>query len=260
MAESLAARLVIRNGVAEVVGTGSATATYVVAAVAWVAEADDRYQGLITLVLDAATGAEPDLLGQAALVRVVAGHDAEPLERSAIVEDPATMLARRGADRFRGGLGAIEAAVARRRDREADRQIAYFRQLVAEARRPRRQVARTAIAARVAAIEAEAAAKRRDLDVRYTLRLRLVPAALVVVTARVTEVRVRLRRRKNQRELALRVPAAARQIDAVACAACTATTRSILLCDDALHALCEACAPIATGRPHCGACASKPRR
>jgi hypothetical protein len=46
----------------------------------------------------------------------------------------------------------------------------------------------------------------------------------------------------------------ARAPDALACVACPSTARAPLLCDDALHVLCESCAPDATGRPRCRAC------
>jgi hypothetical protein len=81
---------------------------------------------------------------------------------------------------------------------------------------------------------------------------------------RVVEIRIRLRRRKGEREIALHVPPHARTPDALACVACSGTTRAPLLCDDALHVLCETCAPDAGGRPRCPACrpvrAVPPRR
>ena len=260
-AEALAARLVVRNGVADPVGAATAAVTYVVAALAWVAEADDRYQGLITVVVEAGSGAEPDLPTQAALARVITGHDAEEVTSTAAVPGHvADLLSRRGRAHVAAAVAPIEAGVARRREREAGRQRDYFRQLVSEARRPRRAIAASAVAARVAAIEAEAAAKRRELDDRYRLRVRITPAAVAIVSARVAAVTLRVRRRKLERELQLHLPPAARQIDALPCAACAATTRAIVLCDDAMHLLCEQCAPIATGRPACAACAGRPRR
>jgi hypothetical protein len=144
--------------------------------------------------------------------------------------------------------------VARRRDRERSRIDEYFTSLIAEARRPRRQVARSAIEARVAALRAEHQAKLRDLTARYTVRVRVEPVALAAIAVRVAEVRIRLRRRKGERELALHVPPHARGPDALACVACSGTTRAPLLCDDALHVLCESCAPDTSGRPRCPAC------
>jgi len=119
--------------------------------------------------------------------------------------------------------------------------------------RPRRQVARRAIEGRVAALHAEHGAKLRDLATRYTLRVRLEPIALAAIGMRVVEIRIRLRRRKGERELTLHVPPGARAPDVLVCVGCPATTRAPLLCD-ALHILCETCAPEVGGRPRCPAC------
>ena len=264
VAERVAARLVARNGVVDVIGTGTAAATYLIGVFAWSAEADDRYQGMVTLVAQAATGGEPDDAAAAALMRLVSGADPRA-EAGAAIGDASAGL-RALADRLPRAIGVrldeVGAAVGRRAERERSRLDSYFTSLIGEARRPRRQVANAAIAARVAALEAEHAAKLRDLATRYAVRVKLEPIALIAVAARVAEVRVRLRRRKGERELALQLPPTARTFDALACVACPATTRAPVLCDDALHLLCEACAPEVTGRPRCPAClrpAPRPR-
>lgn len=256
VAERVAARLVVRNGVADVLGTGTAVATYVVGVFGWSAEADDRYQGMVTLIAHGASGGEPDDAATAGLQRMVSGDDPRGEAGPMIGEVGAGL---RGlADRLPRSIGArldeVGAAVGRRAERERSRIDDYFRSLIAEARRPRGKVARGAITARVAALEAEHAAKLRDLATRYALRVKLEPIALIAIATRVAEVRVRLRRRKGERELALHLPPTARTFDALACAACAATTRAPVLCDDALHILCEACAPEVGGRPRCPAC------
>lgn len=260
-AERMAERLIVRNGVADVLGAAHASATYLAAVFAWVAEADDRYEGMAFVVAHAATGAEPDAELVAAFARVIAGDD----DRTTDARDArgaagaAAVIARRSAEAIGPRLAEVGAAVARRRDRELARIDDYFRSLIAEARRPRRQVARDAIEARVAALHAEHLAKLRDLGARYALRVRLEPVALVAISVRVAEVRLRLRRRKGERELALHIPPGARAPDALPCVACASTTRAPLLCDDALHILCETCAPDPGGRPRCPGCRARPR-
>jgi hypothetical protein len=256
VAERLADRLVVRNGVADVLGVAHASATYLAGVFAWTAEADDRYQGLAMVVAHAATGGEPDAVSVAAISALIGGDDArvaDERDARAALGGVAT-IARRGALAIGPRLDEVGAAVARRRDRERARIDEYFGSLIAEARKPRRQVARDAIAARVAALHAEHAAKLRDLTARYTLRVRIEPVALAALAMRVAEIRIRLRRRKGERELALHVPPGARTPDALACVACPSTTHAPLLCDDALHVLCETCAPEAGGRPRCPAC------
>jgi len=257
-AERLAGRIVVRNGVADVLGVAHASATYLAGMFAWTAEADDRYQGMTIAVVNAATAAEPDPPSLAAIATMIAGED----DRVADARDArgsiggARTLAARSALAIGPRLDEVGAAVARRRDRERSRIDEYFASLITEARRPRRQVARGAIEARIVALRAEHSAKLRDLTARYTVRVRIEPVALVAVATRVAEIRIRLRRRKGERELALQVPPHARTPDALACVACAGTTRAPLLCDDALHVLCETCAPDTNGRPRCPACRS----
>jgi hypothetical protein len=238
-AERMADRVTVRNGV-----------------LTWTAEADDRYEGMVLVVAHGATGAQPDAEVTAAFARVISGQDARSVEaRDAPgAAGAAAMVARRSAEAVGERLGEVGAAVARRRDRELARIDDYFHSLITEARHPRRQVARDAIEARVAALHAEHLAKLRDLRARYSLRVRLEPVALVALSLRVVEVRLRLRRRKGEREIALHIPPCARAPDALSCVACASTTRSPLLCDDALHILCETCAPDPAGRPRCPAC------
>jgi hypothetical protein len=256
MAERLADRLVVRNGVADVLGVAHASATYLAGIFTWTAEADDRYQGMTIVAANAATGAEPDPACLAAITALITGAD----ERVAEARDArgasgaAAVVAKRSVLAIGPRLDEVGTAVARRRDRERARIDEYFGSLIAEARRPRRQVARAAVEARVAALHAEHMAKLRDLAVRYTLRVRVDPVALVAIAMRVAEIRIRLRRRKGEREIALHVPPFARTPDALACVACPGTTAAPLLCDDALHVLCETCAPDAGGRPRCPAC------
>jgi hypothetical protein len=256
VAERLAQRIIVRNGVADALGAAYTSATYLAGVFAWTAEADDRYQGMAMVVAHTATASEPDASCTAAIEAVLAGDDARTVaERDARVAIGGVgTIANRIAHAIGPRLDEVGAAVARRRDRERTRIDDYFLSLIAEAERPRRQVAREAILARVAALRAEHAAKLRDLGARYTMRVRIEPVALAAITARVAEIRLRLRRRKGERELALHVPPGARAPDALACVACSATTRAPVLCDDALHVLCEACAPEIGGRPRCPAC------
>jgi hypothetical protein len=259
-AERFADRIVVRNGVADLLGVSHASATYLAGVFAWTAEADDRYQGTTLAVVNAGTSGEPDAGSLAAIAAMIGGEeDRVTEERDARgATGGARALAARSTLAIGARLDEVTAAVARRRDRERSRLDEYFASLITEASRPRRQVARSAIDARIAALRAEHRAKVHDLTVRYTVRVRVEPVALVAVAMRVVELRIRLRRRKGERELALHVPPHARTPDALACVACSGTTRAPLLCDDALHVLCETCAPDVGGRPRCPAC--KPGR
>lgn len=112
-----------------------------------------------------------------------------------------------------------------------------------------------AIAAKVAHLAAERHAKLSELGQRLSLRVSVGPVAILLVSVPVTEVRVRVRRRKREGEILLRLPAGASALDLVACDACAGATAKPLVCDDALHRICERCLPSAEGRPRCPACA-----
>lgn len=250
-------RLVVRNGLCDAIDVSTAHATYVMATLAWTAEADDRYEGLMSLVFDAETGGAPeaafaDGLTPARLpsAAISAGASLSPL----LAERAARWLHRRAGARAAEALAPVRESVARRRSREQARIEEYFASLIAEAQAPRRAIAAVAIAAKVGMLEAEREAKLRDLDERYGLRTRLSPAALLVVETRVAEVRLRLRRRKGEREVGARVPPGARAADALACEGCVDATLRVALCDERLHVLCERCAPSAQGRVRCPAC------
>ncbi len=167
-----------------------ASATYVAGGFAWAAEADVRYEGLTFVAAHAGTTSEPDGEVMAAITRLITGHDPRVIdEREARgATGAATVIARRAGEAIGPRLEEVGVAVARRRDRERGRIDEYLRSLVDEAQRPRRQVAREAIEARVAALRAEHASKLRDLASRYTLRVRLEPVALVAFAVPVTSV------------------------------------------------------------------------
>jgi hypothetical protein len=82
IAERLADRLVVRNGVADLLGVAHASATYLAGVFAWTAEADDRYQGMTMAIVNAATSAEPDPACGAAIATVF-GRRRRPRDRRA---------------------------------------------------------------------------------------------------------------------------------------------------------------------------------
>jgi hypothetical protein len=138
-AERMAGRVTVRNGVADVLGAAHASATYLAGVLAWIAEADDRYEGMAFVVAHGATGAEPDPEVTAALGLVISADDARAIgaRDAAGATGAAAIVARRSALAIGPRLDEVGAAVARRRDREVSRIDDYFHSLIAEARRPR---------------------------------------------------------------------------------------------------------------------------
>ncbi len=257
-ATALAGRLVVRNGLAEVVDAAVGTAVYARVTMAWAVEADDRYEGLFAVELGPDRG-EPAGLGS--LLDVTAREDDEPPARadSAVLAAVLAPLAGRARRALTAASRDALESIERRHARDHQRMTEYFAGLVAEVGAGRRKVDPAVAASRAAALVAERDARLRDLVVRYTPKVTAVPAAMVFATLPVVRVRLRVRRRKLDRELRVVLPATAQALDLLACDGCDEGTARPALCDDRLHLVCERCAPQAQGRFACVACA-RPRR
>jgi hypothetical protein len=270
-ATSIAGRVVLRNGLVEVVDATPGEALYLSAFFSVVAEADDRHEALFQVVLRAEGAAEPDpallalldprraahrLVPAAAAAAGAAGAAAAAQGGELAQADLAVLVARARAA-AEDLLAGFRDAVGRRFERDRTRLADYFGSLMADARAPRRSVAPEAIVAKLAHLENERRQKLADLEPRYAIRAIVTAAAFVCARVPATRVRLRARRRKAEGEIVVVVPAEVRAPDRLACAACHRTTLRPVVCDDRLHLLCETCAPSAQGRPTCAACRGK---
>ncbi len=251
-ATGLAARAVVRNGLAEVLDASVGDVTYARASVAWAVEADDRYEGVLH-VAAGPDGAERDARVQALLEP--AAHDGAAATLDAPSLRPLLRaLPERISSALEGAVGDALASIERRHARDHDRMCEYFAGLVAEVGAGRRKVDPATRAARAATIAAERDARLRDLTVRYTPKVTATPVALTFAKLPAVRVRLRVRRRKGERELRVTLPGAAQALDLLACDGCGGSTARPALCDDRMHVLCERCAPNAQGRLDCLAC------
>jgi hypothetical protein len=252
-ARSLAERYVIRNGVAEVLEVAGGEATYLVAWLAYVAEADERHEGMVAMGVHAQDGSVPD-------EGFVSGCDAGaegawvPWPLPTVEPEARRWLARYALAVEQRALQGVREATARRHARDYERMAEYYAAMVAEARAPRRRVDAAAVETKVRHLLAERDSKLGDLAERFTLRVHTRLAAALWVAVPVARVRLRVRRRKGEHELLLRLPAGAHGFDRLPCEGCPGTTERPTLCDERLHVLCEACVPLATGRPQCPTC------
>lgn len=250
-ATSMAGRLVVRNGLHDVLDAASVTAAYARVVVGWSVEADDRYEGAFDVFVGP-DGGEPE-------GRIAGLFD--PRRGGGGLGTAADFAALMGAlpTRVQAALAAaVEeplAAIERRHARDHARMTEYFAGLVAELSAGRRKVDAATLAARTATLVAERDARLRDVVLRYTPKVTAAPVAVVGALLPVVRVRVRLRRRKAERELRVTLPAGAQALDLLACELCGGTTPRPALCDDRLHVACERCVPHAQGRFACGACA-----
>jgi hypothetical protein len=250
---ALAERFVLRNGITEIAQVTMGSARYALAWVAYAVEADDRREGLVR-VITGPDGGEPDEAVQARLD--LAWEDAQALRgaEGRGLGHAARWIVTRAERAIRTAVMPLLSEVERRKARDHERIASYFNALIAEARTPRRRMEAAAVEAKVAHLVAERDKKLRDLGERFATRVRASLAAVVCAELPAASISMRLRRRKASREISLRVPAGATSTDRFACEGCGVPTGRPAACDERLHLLCEACAPVAQGRIACPAC------
>lgn len=260
-ARSLAERFAVRNGVADFIEVTLGSTVYSVFWLGWSAESDERHDGVLQVGV-----AEDDLAEPAGnLLKLIDPVTGGPLlEPSELPPAPNPALisggaARRAAALLEEPLASIRRMLARRKARDHQRIADYFQDLArdAESTRTRSRADAGAMKAKLEHFGRERNAKLGDLDTRFTLKVSLRPVALLRVQVSVARLRMRLRRRKQQREVVLRLPAAAPHLDRPICEGCGHGLARPALCDRALHLLCESCVPEATGRFYCAACDPK---
>jgi hypothetical protein len=151
---------------------------------------------------------------------------------------------------------AFREGMTRRFERDRERIDVYFAELSRELDKRERKgkLDPEAVADKRRAQLADRAAKLEALAARFVLRIELVPVALRLLDVDSGFVTLALRRRKASRQLDLEYDVATRQLIAPRCDACASAAARPAVCDDAMHILCEQCAPRAEGRIACPAC------
>ncbi len=256
---ALLERFDLRNAPAVPGEIGTGSAIYVVAWLAWSAEADDRYDGIVQtgVCLDDGCAADPGTLSLADPLST-AHLRAVPLAAEALALQRGLRLARaRAESALEAPLANVHALVSRRLKRDHERIALYFETLARDTRKSRRRVDPALVEQKLAHLHAERDAKLRALGERYRIRVGIAPIAMALLEVPVLRIQLRVRRRKLEGEIRLRLAAGASAFDRLACAACSGATSRPLVCDDRLHVLCEACAPASQGRPHCPACGDR---
>ena len=240
-------------------------AGYLVVDYRYAANADERREGLVRVVINEESGAHiaalRDLDIHPALRAGIAA--ALPAFEADVVMDRAAKAARREA---RNDLESFGASVVRRHLRDRARLRAYFSALENEMRgQLERLRGRGAggddLSARQSKLEGiapELERKLRDLALRYVLRVELSPIAALRVGVAVRRASLKLLRKQAERTLVVHYCAATRAIDPLACEACGASVYSFAACDRKLHLLCAACENARPSSRYCPVCEQKP--
>ncbi len=259
LARAAAQALVFRNGVFEVGEPTAMPALRAVAHAAFILHGDERREGLCSGAISLRSGGALEGFEDA-----VAGT----LEQAKL-ELPAPEQVLSGA---RACLGVcanravqvsagFRESMQRRFERDRERLEGYFADLLAELenRVARGRTGGADIGEKRQVIERERAAKLEALSARYVMKLEVRPVALLVVEAPVHRMALRLRRRKAAREVEVEYDGATRRLVPPACDGCGSPAERPAACDDALHLLCESCAPRSEGRLACPACRARRR-
>lgn len=256
-ARAAAEALVFRNGVFSVGQPALAAGQRLLAHAAFILHGDERREGLC------AAAASLDTFG------IVAGFEeavAGMLDPAALPV-PGTHLALRGAraclaacaDLASEAAEGFRDAMQRRFERDRDRLEGYFVDLLAELDRRAKRGRSNAedLEDKRKVIERERAAKLEALIARYAMKVELKPVALLLVESPAFRMPLVLRRRKVVRTVEVEYDCATRRLVAPVCDGCGGQAPRPAACDDAVHLLCETCAPKSEGRIACSACRKK---
>jgi hypothetical protein len=213
---------------------------------------DERREMVVSSVLSTRSGTEVDGFEEAIVGVSAAGDSPLPNLPEALLAAGLRACERRAlvqAASFRDGM-------TRRFERDRERIEVYFEDLVRELDKRARKgkLDPAVIADKRRALFADRAAKLEALAARFVLRIELAPIALRTLEVESGFASITLRRRKASRTLELEYDGATRRMVAPRCDGCGGSAVKPAACDDALHLLCEACAPRAEGRLTCAAC------
>lgn len=256
-ARSAAEALVFRNGVFSVGDPSAAVGQRLLVHAAYVLHGDERREGLCAAATSLHTfgvvaGFEDAVAGslQEAAVDI-------PQAQQALLGGRASLAAcvGRASD---AALGFRE-SMQRRFERDRERLEGYFSDLLVELER---RVARgrgggADVDEKRRVIERERAVKLEALAARYVMRVEVKPVAILLVEAPTYRIPLELRRRKRARTVDVEYDCATRRLVAPACDGCGSPASRPAACDDAVHLLCEGCAPRSEGRIACLACRRK---
>jgi hypothetical protein len=256
-ARAAAESLVFRNGVFSVGETAAAIGHRLVAHAAFALHGDERREGMCAAAVSLQTGGVVDGFEEAIAGSLEEGvvQELEPERVSTCARAALLACAARASQAAAGFREGMQ----RRHARDRERLEEYFAELLSELdrRSSRGRANPAAVLDKRRVLEQERAAKLEALAARYVSRLELKPVALLLVEVPVFRTALELRRRKARRTIEVEYDCSTRRLVAPVCDACGSPAPRPAACDDAVHLLCEACAPRSEGRIACSACGNR---
>ncbi|MBI3186165.1 MAG: hypothetical protein HYZ28_28850 [Myxococcales bacterium] len=259
-AEQAASAFTVRNGVCSAAPPTATSNRRLWVHAAYALTADERREGVTSAVVSVDTGTEVegfDDAARGALEQGGAGTVGRDAAAAAVLAAVRLCSARAEAE-----SASFRAAMQRRLERDRARLDAYFADLSGELERRQRngRLDPKAVAEKRDILHRERAAKLEALASRYEVRLEVRPVSAAVVECPGYRLPVSIRRRKAERVVELEFDGPTRRLVPLACDGCQAAALRPAACDEAVHLLCERCAPRAEGRWPCPACEGRRQR
>jgi hypothetical protein len=241
-------------------------ASYLLVDFRYLADADERQEGLIRIGLNEQSRALIDYLPELVPHATLLPGQSEGAVADALSSSQAEMLLKQASRAARQAtlraLEPMQRAVKRRHLRDRGRLRSYFAALQQEMekqleRLERRKGSGEEQGSRKKKIEElplELERKLCDLAARYVLRVEVKPIAALRLTMRARRVVLSVKRRQAQRELLLHQSALGRTFDPLACECCGQSTYGFALCDSKLHVLCPSCDGARSSAKSCPVC------
>lgn len=238
--------LMFQNGIARLEAIETCILHYLIVDFRYSALSEDRHEGLLAVALNLEGGGSSPTL-PARLPAYLTEHPEarrpwQGVQEHANVQPALVRAHLQALHMARVETHAFRTRLGRRLHRDRRRVDTYYETLRQEVARRRSREPEDAdrLQEKLAAIEAERRHKYRDLDRRYTVRLRLEPLAVLLLRTTGLALRIRLQRSKKALAARLGWNGVARVLDQWTCDSCGAETKVPGLCES-LHRLCSAC-------------------
>ena len=206
-------------------------------------ESEDRWEELVRIAINAASGAEVDLPDPLSFMGPPIDEPLPPEWATTPLDTYPAAAARAGQAVERRSapfIARLESRLGRDRKRLRD----YYNALVRESTSSRRKAPEDPdkVQAKRRAVELELRRKLAELDERYRLRATLTPQALVRLEMPALAVRCEVQRKQARRVHTLYWNALAKDLEPIVCTTCARPIFSVHFTDQDVHPVCDTCA------------------